>query len=83
MRKGRACHFGADVGFYLRFIRGQVEAWGAVDAVGVEQRHGGHLEVLAHADQFLGQGRAFEEAEGGAGVEFDVRHRGQGLGIRG
>jgi hypothetical protein len=27
--------------------------------------------VGTHANQFLGQGRAFEKAECGAGVEFD------------
>ena len=72
MRKGRACHFGADVGFDLGFISGLVEARGAVDAVGVEQCHGWHVMVLAHSDEFLGQGRAFEEAESGAGVKLDV-----------
>lgn len=72
MRKRRACYFGADVSFDLDFVRGEVEARGAIDAIGVEQRHGGHLEVLAYSDEFLGQGRAFEEAESGSGVEFDV-----------
>ena len=73
MRKRRACHFGADVGFEADFVGGEVEARGAVDAVGIEQRHGGHFEVGAHADQFLRQGRAFEEAESGTGVKFDVQ----------
>jgi hypothetical protein len=27
----------------------------------------------AHADQFLRQGRTFEEAESGTGVKFDVQ----------
>ena len=53
------------------FIGSEVEAWGAVDSVGVEQCHGGHVEVLAHADQFLGQRSTFEEAECGTGVKFD------------
>jgi hypothetical protein len=57
--------------FDLGFTGCQVTARGAVDAVGVEQGHGGHVEVLAHADQFLGQGSAFEEAECRAGVEFN------------
>lgn len=72
MRKWRACYFGADVSLDLGFVRGEVKARGAIDAVGIEQRHGGHLEVLAYSDEFLGQGRAFEKAESGAGVEFDV-----------
>ena len=56
----------------IRSFGGEMEAGGAVDAVGVEQRHRRHLEVLAHAYQFLGQGSAFEEAECGTGVKFDV-----------
>jgi len=71
MRKRRACHFGADVRLDLGFICGEVEARGAVDSVSVEQRHGGHMEVLAHSDQLLGQRSAFEEAECGAGVKLD------------
>jgi len=53
-----------------------MEAWSAVDAVGIEQRHGGHVEVRAHSDQFLGQGSAFEKTESRAGMKLDVRHRG-------
>ena len=70
--EGSAGNLGADVGFGFDFIRGEVEARGTVDAVGVEQRHGGHLEVLAHSNEFLGQGRAFEKTEGRARVKFDV-----------
>ena len=61
------------MGFDADFVGGHVKAWGTVDTVGVEQRHGGHLEVLAHANEFLGQGRAFEEAECGAGVKFYIQ----------
>jgi hypothetical protein len=71
MRKRRACHFGADVSFEPDFIGREVKAWRAVDAIAVEQRHGRHVVVGTHANQFLGQGRAFEKAECGAGVEFD------------
>jgi hypothetical protein len=31
------------------------------------------VEMLAHANQFLGQGRALKEAECGTGVKFDVQ----------
>ena len=68
----RTRNFGSNVGLNVDLIRGKVKAWGAVHTVGIEQRHGGHSEVLAHAYKFLGQGRAFEEAEGRAGVKFNV-----------
>ena len=55
------------------FIGSEVETRGAVDSIGVEQRHGRHFEMGAHADQFLRQGRTFEEAESGTGVKFDVQ----------
>lgn len=55
------------------FFGGEVETWDAVDAVGIEQRHSGHVVMSAHSDQFLGQGRAFEKTESGAGVKFDVQ----------
>ena len=67
-----ACDFRADVGFEADFRSGLMKAWGAVHAISIEERHGGHLEVLAHADQFLGQRSAFEKAECGASVKFDV-----------
>jgi len=59
--------------FEADFVGGKVETRGAVDSIGVEQRHGRHFVVSAHADQFLGQGRAFEEAESGTGVKFDIQ----------
>jgi len=49
-----------------------MEARGTVHAVSVEQGHCGHFELSAYRDQFLGQGRAFEKAECGAGMKFDV-----------
>jgi hypothetical protein len=67
-------YFRANMGFEFYSLGGQVEAWGAVEAVAIEQGHGGHLLLGANGDQVLGQGSALEEAEGGTGVEFDV-HR--------
>ena len=64
--------FRADVGAEPGLFRGHVEARRAVDAVAVHQGHGGHAESGAGAGQFLGDSGAFEEAESGAGVEFDV-----------
>ena len=68
----RAGDFRADVRFDSDLFGGEVEAWSAVDTVGVEQCHGGHVKVRTHADQFLGQGSAFEKTESRAGVKFDV-----------
>ena len=65
------------MGFDFRFVCSQVETRGAVDSIGVEKGHCRHLEVLAHADQFLGQRSAFEETECGAGVKFDVHESSQ------
>jgi hypothetical protein len=69
-KRSSAGDFCADVGLDLGFIGGEVEARGAIDAVSVEQCHGGHVEVLAHADQLLGQRSALEEAKCGAGVKL-------------
>jgi hypothetical protein len=55
------------------FVGRQVKAGCAVDSISIEQGHGGHLEMLAHADQFLGQGSAFEKAECRTGVKFDIQ----------
>ena len=73
MCKRGACYFGADVRLDPDLLRRQVKAGCAVDSISIEQGHGGHLEVLAHADQFLGQGSAFEKAESGTGVKFDIQ----------
>lgn len=75
--------FRADVGFDFCFLRGHVEAWGAVHPVYVEQGHSGQVELGADRGQFLGQRRAFEKAKSGAGVEFDVRHQQLATDLRG
>ena len=62
----------ADVRAHAGLLRGHVKARRAVDAVAVHDGHGGHAELRAGAGQLLGDAGAFEEAEGGAGVEFDV-----------
>src|SRR6267378_1592408 len=54
------------------FFSGEMKAWRAVEAVAIEQGHCWHAKVVAALDENLGGGRAFEEAEGGAGMEFDV-----------
>ena len=69
-----ACDFCADVRFGFEFFCCQVKARRAVDAIGIEHRHGGHVESVADSCQIFGQGRAFEEAERGAGMELDVGH---------
>ncbi len=64
--------FGADVGADAGLFRGHVEAGGAGDVVAVEDGEGGEVERGGAGDQFFRDGGAFEEAEGGAGVEFEV-----------
>ena len=67
-----AGYFGSDVRFDTGFVCGEVETRGTVDAVTIEQCHGAHLEICADFDNVLGQGRAFEKTERGAGMEFNV-----------
>src|SRR2546429_8117285 len=71
----RAGDLGADVGADACFLGGHVEAGCAVDAIAIDQGHGGHAEIGARRDQIFRQRSAFEETEGGAGVELDIsRH---------
>ena len=64
--------FGADVRADAGLFRGHVEAGGAGDVVAIEHGEGGEVEFGGAGDQFFGRGGAFEKAEGGAGVQFDV-----------
>ena len=68
-----ASDFGADVRADAGLFRGHVEAGGAGDVVVVEDGEGGEVERGGAGDQFFGDGGAFEKAEGGARVEFDIR----------
>ncbi len=68
--------FGSDEGSDTEFFCGEVEAWGAVDAVRVCDGHGGLVEVGAAGGEIFGKGRGFEEGEGGSGVKFDEGHEG-------
>src|SRR5258708_38013008 len=71
----RAGDLGADVRADACFLGGHVEAGGGIDAIAIDQGHGGHAEIGAGRDQIFRQRSAFEETEGGAGVELDVsRH---------
>ena len=63
---------GADVGAESGFFHSHVKARRAVDAVAVDDGHGGHAEPRAGAGEFLGDGGPFEEGESGAGVEVGV-----------
>jgi hypothetical protein len=63
---------GAGVGAQSRLFHGHVEARRAVDAVAVDNGHGGHVKSRAGAGEFLGYSGAFEEGESGAGVEVGV-----------
>src|ERR1035437_7229005 len=64
--------FAADVGAHAGLLGSHVETGRAVDAVTVDERHGGHVEIGACAGQVFRHAGAFEEAEGGACVEFDI-----------
>jgi hypothetical protein len=50
-----------------------MESRGAIDAIAIQQRHGGHLQFGAAGNQVLGQGRTLEEAESGTGMELNVQ----------
>ena len=77
---------GADDRTQAGGLRGLVEPWRAVEAVAIEQGHGGIAEHRGAVDERLGQRRGPEEAEGGGGVEFyvhgEARNREQGTGNR-
>src|SRR5438477_3758779 len=62
--------FGSDVSLNPGFLCREMEARRAVDAVAIEEGHGGHSVFRAGAGEFFGQGSAIEEAERGAGMEF-------------
>src|SRR5205814_7813491 len=47
----------------------------ARDAVAVENRHGGRIELGTEYDQLFRQGCAFEKTDGGACMELDVGHQ--------
>ena len=64
--------FGADMCANAGLFRGHVEAGCAGDVVAVEDGDGGEVERGGAGDQFFGYRRAFEKAEGGAGVKFHV-----------
>src|SRR5579863_10510240 len=66
------CDFRADVSLDPNLFHCHVKTRRAVDAISVEQCHGGHIQTSADSCQILRQGRAFEEAESRAGVKFDV-----------
>ena len=65
-------NFGADVRSEAALFRGHMKAGGAGDVVAVEDREGREVERGGAGHQFFGHGRAFEKAEGGAGVQLDV-----------
>jgi hypothetical protein len=64
--------FDADVGADAGFLCGEMETRGAIYAVAVEQRHGGHVQLRRACSQLLRQGSAFEETKGRSGMKFDV-----------
>ncbi len=63
---------GADDRMQAGGLRGLVKTRRAVEAVAIEQGHGGIAEQRGAVDERLGQRRGPEEAEGGGGVELYV-----------
>ena len=70
-----AAYFGADVCFESDVLGGEIKARRAVDAVAIEQSHGGHLILRAGGNQVFGQGSTFKKTEGGTSVELDVHRK--------
>jgi hypothetical protein len=75
------CQLGADNRFQTRFLRSEMEARGAVDAVAIEQRERGIVERGGALDERLGQRGAVEKGEGGRCVKLDIH--GGGAQVRG
>ena len=66
---------GADDRFHTGFLRGLVEARMTIDSIAIAHRNRGIAEFRRAIGKVLGRGGAFEEAECGAGAEFDVGRR--------
>ena len=64
--------FAADVCPHAGLFGRHVESWRTVDAIAVQQRHGGHVQACACAGKLFRHAGAFQKAEGGARVQFDV-----------
>ena len=64
--------FCADERAKAGFFRSHVKTRRAGDVVAVEHGQGREVEFGGAGDEFFGDGGAFEKAEGGAGVEFDI-----------
>jgi hypothetical protein len=56
------------------FASGDGKSLGTINAVAIEQRHGGHPQLSGGLSQLLGKGGAAKKTEGTARVKFDVRH---------
>src|SRR5215470_7322086 len=69
-----ATHFSPDVSLGTDFLGRQMKPRRAIETVAVKQSHRRHAASRTDRHQILRQGRAFKEAESGAGVEFDI-HR--------
>src|SRR5215469_3991809 len=69
---GCTCDLGSDMRFDAGTLGSQMEAWGTVNPIAVEKRHGRHMECGAGCGQILRQRGAFEETESGAGMKLDV-----------
>src|SRR5213593_1637796 len=62
----------ADVRLHAGFLRRQMQPRRPINSVAIEERNRRHRIFGARADKFFGQGSAFEKAECGAGMKFNV-----------
>jgi hypothetical protein len=69
------CEFRADQGAGAMFFGGRMQAGRAVKSIAIAQRECRKTEPGGGANEILRIRCATEEAEGAAGVEFDVGHR--------
>ncbi len=70
-----AGNFAPDVCPYAGFFGRHMKSWRTVDAIAVQQRHSGHIQACACAGKLFRHAGAFQKAEGGARVQFDVGAR--------
>jgi hypothetical protein len=67
-----ACDFCPNVRLNTSAFGSQMESRRSVNAITIEQRHGGHMKGGAGRNQVLRQSSAFEKAESGTRVKLDV-----------
>jgi hypothetical protein len=67
-----AGHLRPDVRLDPRLLRRQMKARRPIHPIAIQQRHRRHSKAGTHSDKFLWKRCAFQEAESGTGVKFDI-----------